>query len=100
MTTRTVHYGYPDALQQLRARTLDKAFLRHPKGFKGVVPRVSVLPAAAWIHTVKTEHASTTMLDNCTPVSRHSVPQSYRHVPQKEVVEKPCDVPNGTLLGD
>ena len=77
MTPQTIHYGRATELQQLRAATLDAAFLRNPRRFKGVAPQPPELPTAAWINPPKKEPASTTTTDACTVISCNSVSQSH-----------------------
>ena len=53
MTPETVHYGRAQALYELRADTLNAAFLLHPERFKGTLPQPPKLPTASWINPPK-----------------------------------------------
>ena len=57
MTPAAVHHGQAQALFQLRAKTLDAAFMANPKRFKGNCPEPPKLPVAAWINPPKMENA-------------------------------------------
>lgn len=50
MTPESVHAGRATEVQQQRQRTLNAAFLRHPKRFKNQMPRPHRMPTAAWIN--------------------------------------------------
>jgi len=50
MTPESVHTGRAAEVRQQRQRTLNAAFLRHPKRFKNQMPQPQRMPTAAWIN--------------------------------------------------
>ena len=58
MTPASVHYGQATALRDARQVTLDAAFLKQPKRFKGRRPHPAALPTAVWINPPPAEKAS------------------------------------------
>ena len=50
MTPSSVHYGHAPALRSARQFTLDAAFMRQPRRFKGRRPKPPALPTAVWIN--------------------------------------------------
>ena len=66
MTPETVHYGRASEVHKQRAATLDAAFARHPKRFKGVAPQPPVLPTAAWINPPQKEPSPRKPGHGCT----------------------------------
>jgi putative transposase len=77
MTPEAVHYGRAAHTYQQRAATLDAAFGRHPKRFKGLVPQPPALPTAAWINPPKKESSTKTSDLDCTVISFRSMSHSY-----------------------
>ena len=53
VTPEQLHYGFADGIYFQRAETLEKAFLKNPKRFKGKKPLPPALPEAAWINKPK-----------------------------------------------
>lgn len=55
MTPQNVHYGLAEQINEVRSQVLKTAFLKHPKRFKGNVPKPFTLPKAAWINKPSTD---------------------------------------------
>jgi transposase InsO family protein len=55
MTPEAVHYGQAEDLLRQREKTLNAAFMAHPKRFKNNAPQPPSLPVAAWINPPKKE---------------------------------------------
>jgi len=50
LTPADVHYGRAAEILERRRATLHKAYSRHPKRFKGRVPKPGAVPEAVWIN--------------------------------------------------
>jgi len=50
LTPEDVHYGRAEQIVKERGKVLKMAFERHPKRFKGKVPKPMALPKAVWIN--------------------------------------------------
>jgi transposase InsO family protein len=55
MTPEQVHYGKAREITQFRSKVLASAFQKHPKRFKGKMPKLIQLPEAVWINKPSTE---------------------------------------------
>ena len=55
MTPENVHYGLAEQIIEVRSQVLKTAFFKHPKRFKGNVPKPLALPKAAWINKPSTD---------------------------------------------
>jgi putative transposase len=56
MTPEQVHYGKAKETIDFRSKVLTSAFLKHPKRFKGKLPKLIQLPKAVWINKPSTEN--------------------------------------------
>jgi transposase InsO family protein len=77
MTPATVHYHRAAAVCKQRTSTLDAAFARNPKRFKGVAPQPPSAPTAVWINPPAKEPASPTTPTHSTVISINAVSQSH-----------------------
>ena len=50
MTPESVHYGQAEGIYTARSTVLAKAYEKHPKRFKGRMPKPPSLPQAVWIN--------------------------------------------------
>jgi len=55
MTPEQVHYGKASEITGFRSKVLASAFEKHPKRFKGKMPKLIQLPEAVWINKPSTE---------------------------------------------
>ena len=55
MTPEQVHYGMAIKITGFRYKVLASAFQKHPKRFKGKMPKLIKLPEAVWINKPSTE---------------------------------------------
>lgn len=54
MTPEQVHYGMERKITDFRSKVLASAFQKHPKRFKGNMPKLIKLPEAVWINKPST----------------------------------------------
>jgi transposase InsO family protein len=55
MAPEQVHYGMAQKITGFRSKVLASAFQKHPKRFKGKMPKLIQLPEAVWINKPSTE---------------------------------------------
>jgi putative transposase len=55
LTPEMVHYGKSKEVIRARAEVLKKAYMEHPKRFKGILPKPKELPDAVWINKPEKE---------------------------------------------
>jgi putative transposase len=55
MTPEQVHYGKAQEITDFRSEVLASAFQKHPKRFKGKMPKLVQLPEAVWINKPSTQ---------------------------------------------
>jgi putative transposase len=70
MTPHSVHHGLAQDLITTRQASLNAAFARNPKRFKGQRPVTAKLPTAAWINPPLEKKAEAKTSTETTPIAQ------------------------------